>query len=254
MTELLSVKPNWGVNSDIRALTTTRGYSGGDKPYATHNYGLHVNDDAAQVAQNRKQLMSELELPSEPLWLNQVHGTRVVKAQDVESGSTPEADGAWTDQSGVVLAIMSADCLPIFLSTTNSVEQGGRLALLHAGWRGLAGGVVDAGINALETDVENIRIALGPAIGSSAYEVGPEVREAFSHVDGASECFAASSRPGHFYANLYGLAARIAINAGIHAPQLPDHCTHTHAERWFSFRRQGACGRMVSLLWRQGSP
>ncbi len=246
MTDLSFVSVDWPAIDGIHALTTTRGAVDGDPAYAASNFGGHVGDDPERVANNRKHLREELGLPSEPLWLNQIHGNRVVNAGAETGGPSPDADGAFTDRDGVVLAIMSADCLPVFLAT----RDGERLALVHAGWRGLADGVVEAGLAALDTDPGNVQVAFGPAIGQSAYEVGPEVREAFSQLTGAGACFAASGRAGHFYLDLYRLAARVVGNAGVEAPRLPDHCTHDHAERWFSFRRQGACGRMVSLLWR----
>jgi len=146
-----------------------------------------------------------------------------------------------------VLAIMSADCLPVFLAS----RDGERVALLHAGWRGLADGVIEAGIAALNLPGHDLVAAFGPAIGVNAYEVGAEVRQAFGDVTGADDLFPASTRSGHYRADLYGLATQILVNAGVEPPLRPDHCTFDHADRWFSFRRQGECGRMVSLLWRQ---
>jgi len=178
--------PDWPAPANVKALTTTRvgGLSRG--PYASFNLGDHVDDDPDVVRRNRAWLREALALPAEPVWLKQVHGVTVVDAASADADTI--ADGAWTDRSGVVCAVLTADCLPVFLCN----RQGTKVALLHAGWRGLAAGVIEAGLQALATPGAELLAWLGPAIGPDSYEVGDTVRDAFLTQDaGAAACFRA---------------------------------------------------------------
>jgi len=227
------IYPTWPALPNVRALTTTRvgGLSRG--PYASFNLGDHVGDDPEAVRRNRARLREALTLPAEPLWLRQAHGVNVVDAASVNAGAT--ADGAWTGRSGVVCAVLTADCLPVFLCS----RQGTKVALLHAGWRGLTAGVIEAGLRALATPGAELLAWFGPAIGPDSYEVGDEVRDAFLAQDaGAAVCFHEHGA-GRWLANLYALARRRLQAQGVNAIYGGNFCTLREHERFFSFRRAG---------------
>lgn len=237
------VYPDWPAPANVRALTTTRvgGFSQG--PYTSLNLGDHVGDDPETVARNRAWLREALRLPLEPLWLKQVHGTNVVAAVAAHIGVT--ADGAWTDRPGVVCAVLTADCLPVFVCDC----RGTKVALLHAGWRGLAAGVIEAGVRALATPGAELLAWLGPAIGPDSYEVGDDVRRVFLDDDpGAAEGFR-PARAGRWHADLYALARRRLRQQGVCAVYGGGHCTRREGDTFYSFRRDGATGRMASLIW-----
>ncbi len=237
------IYPDWPAPATVHALTTTRvgGFSQG--PYTSFNLGDHVGDDPEAVARNRALLREALRLPLEPLWLKQIHGMNVVAAAAAHTGVT--ADGAWTGRPGVVCAVLTADCLPVFLCN----RQGTKVALLHAGWRGLMAGVIEAGLRALATPGDELLAWLGPAIGPDSYEVGDDVRHAFLDDDpGAAEGF----RPagvGRWHADLYALARRRLRQQGVCAIYGGDRCTRREHGTFYSFRRDGATGRMASLIW-----
>ncbi|MGQ0595017.1 MAG: peptidoglycan editing factor PgeF [Gammaproteobacteria bacterium] len=237
------VLPDWPAPATIGALTTTRrgGHSLG--PYGAFNLALHVGDDARAVLANRGALVSRLGLPRSPRWLDQVHGARVIAAAD--AGPVPEADGAWTSVRGVACAVLTADCLPILLCD----QAGTRVAALHCGWRGIARGVIAAGIAALAHPPEGLLAWLGPAIGAGYYEVDAPVRDAFnaSSAD-LAEAFS-PSRPGHWHLDLYR-AARLSLGTlGVRAVYGGEFCTHGQPDRFYSHRRDGTTGRMASLIW-----
>lgn len=235
--------PDWPAPANIRALNTLRDGGTSAGAYASLNLGEHVGDDPACVAQNRIRLRAVARLPADPLWLTQVHGTRVVDA----AGAAPnvEADGAYVRRPRVVCAVLAADCLPIFLCNRSGTEVG----LLHAGWRGLAAGVVEAGLDALQSPAQELLVWFGPAIGPLAYEVGGEVRAAFLRHD---VCAADAFTPGagdRWYLDLYRLARRRLAARGVTAVYGGGYCTATQRELFFSYRRDGATGRMASLVW-----
>jgi YfiH family protein len=238
------IEPDWPAPPGIRAACTRRVGGVSDGPYASLNVGAHVGDEPDRVAENRARLAAALGLPSEPVWLDQVHGCRVVRADAGPSPMTPAADAAYTRASGVVCAVMTADCLPILLCS----RSGDCVAAVHAGWKGLAGGVVEAAVAAMDSG--DLMAWLGPAIGPDAFEVGGEVREAFL-ANGAE--FAAgfrSAQNGKWLADLYRLA-RITLNRlrifEIHGG---GHCTYRSAADFFSYRRDRITGRMATLIWR----
>jgi YfiH family protein len=238
--------PEWPVDPRVRVISTLRGGGVSSGPYASLNLAAHTGDDPARVAENRRRLRQAAGLPAEPLWMEQVHGCGVVACGP--SQGTPRADAAHTATPGCVCAVMTADCLPVVLAD----REGNRVGIAHAGWRGLAGGVVEATVAALGVDPARLAAWLGPAIGPAAFEVGAEVRDAFMKCGpGAAAAFAANPR-GRFQADLYGLARWLLARAGVADVYGGEWCTHSDDERFFSFRRDGATGRMATLAWLDG--
>jgi polyphenol oxidase len=182
---------------------------------------------------------AKLQVPAPPRWLKQVHATRVV----VQPSAEREADAAVSRDAGVVCAVMTADCLPVFLA-----ERNGRAAgVAHAGWRGLCAGVIEATVEAMGTT--NLAAWLGPAIGPKVYEVGDEVRAKFLERDAAAAVAFAPTRPGHWLLDLYGVARQRLAQAGVTDVSGGGFCTYTERERFYSYRREGATGRMAALIW-----
>ncbi|MDP1923925.1 MAG: peptidoglycan editing factor PgeF [Thiobacillus sp.] len=208
-------------------------------PWASLNLGDHVGDDPAHVAANRARLRCAL--PSEPGWLKQVHSATVVEA----GLNVPEADAAYSRKAGTVCAVLTADCLPaLFCDRAGSV-----VAAAHAGWRGLAYGVLEATVAAMQVPPGEILAWMGAAIGPQAFEVGDEVRQVFvaQHPETAAAFF--PHAPGKWLADIYQLA-RVRLNhAGVPAVYGGGRCTFTETERFFSYRRDGVTGRMASLIW-----
>ena len=239
------IRANWEAPQRVVAGTTLRlgGVSNGS--FSTLNLGAVADDEAHAVSENRTRFRSICELPSAPRWLTQVHGNNVVV--DPPSGSAPEADAAITRQPDVVCAVLTADCLPVIFATADGAE----LAVAHAGWRGLASGVLEATVNAMSTDPADLLAWLGPAISQAAFEVGGEVRDQFlDHDAAADDCFAENER-GRWQADLYGLARMRLRHAGIERVSGGEYCTFSEPERFFSYRRDGACGRMASFVFRR---
>lgn len=236
------VLPEWPVPAAVRAAVTTRlgGVSTGR--FAALNLATHVGDDAAAVAENRRRLRAALALPAEPAWLAQAHGREVARLP----GPLPaNADAAVAFGSGVVCAVLVADCLPVLLAG----RDGGRVGIVHAGWRGLAAGVVEATVQALGAGRGELVAWLGPRIGPQAYEVGAEVREAFVSQDAAAAHDFATGRAGRFLADLPALARRRLAACGVHEVHDSGLCTHADTARFYSYRRDGETGRMAALIW-----
>jgi YfiH family protein len=221
---------------------TTRAGGVSQGPWASLNLASHVEDAPAAVAENRSRLAAALHLPSEPLWLTQVHGTVISSA---DNGLGCEADGSYADRPGVVCAVLTADCLPVLLCD----RGGNEVAAVHAGWRGLANGVIEAALDRFRASPGEILAWLGPAIGPDAFEVGDEVREAFLADDRAAEAAFRPARPGHWLADLYALARLRLARRGVKAVSGGGFCTLSDAGRFYSFRREPVTGRMASLIW-----
>lgn len=237
--------PDWPAPAGVRAVTTTRRGGVSIGPYAEFNLADHVGDAPAHVAENRARLARLLDLPAAPRWLTQVHGNRV--ASGAALTGEPEADAAITRAPGEVLAILTADCLPVLLCR----RGGGDLGAAHCGWRSLSGGIVENTVAALGGDPGELLAWLGPAIGPDAFEVGPEVREAFvAHDRAAAVAFRPSSRKGHFFADLFELGRQRLRAVGVHDIYGGGVCTVRGAANYFSYRRDGECGRMATLIWR----
>ncbi len=236
------LRPDWPAPARIRAAMTTRAGGVSAGAYASFNLAAHVGDDEAAVAENRRRLRATLRIPSEPAWLEQVHGIRVAVVPDSAAGS---ADAIVSFKSGGVCAILVADCLPVFLAS----RDGDRVGIAHAGWRGLAAGIVEATVAALDCDPGKLVAWLGPAIGPAAFEVGPEVREAFTHRDSGAAAEFRRGREGRFLADLPALARRRLAACGVASVSGGELCTHSDPERFYSFRRDGETGRMAALAW-----
>ena len=213
------------------------------KPYDTFNLASHVGDDPRAVAANRAHLREALKLPAEPVWLKQVHGVQVVDVTN--AGNEPEADGSYASKPGAMCAVLTADCLPVLLCD----RQGAKVAALHAGWRGLAGGVIEAGVKALNVPGGELLVWLGPAIGPETFEVGEEVCAAFVRLDPAAERAFRQQAGGKFLADIYLLARQRLAALGVTAVYGGGMCTVRDRERFYSYRRDGATGRMASLIW-----
>lgn len=239
------IKPDWSAPARVRAVATTGG--GPVTPRASpfgFNIGARCGDDPAAVARNRAVLREALALPAQPCWLHQVHGTNVV-VFDAVPVDEPAADAAVTRTPGVVLAIQTADCLPVLFAA----DDGSEVAAAHAGWRGLSAGVLEATLDAMHAPRARIVAWLGPAIAAASYEVGDEVRAAFcAHAVVAASAFTAT-RPGHWRCDLYALARQRLQAAGVERVHGGDLDTFSDP-RLHSYRRDGAhSGRMASLVW-----
>jgi len=236
------IVPNWPAPSNVRAIQTTRHGGISAAPYASLNLGDHVGDDPAAVAENRRRLRSYL--PSEPIWLRQIHGTTCINAATALTGT--EADAAFARQPGVVCAVLTADCLPVlFCDVAGTV-----VAAAHAGWRGLAAGVLEQTVAAMNVPADQLLAWLGPAIGPQHFEVGDDVRMAFLNQQPNSGLAFSPKTNGKWLCDLYALA-RLRLEAiGLRRITSADFCTAGDPERFFSYRRDGATGRMASLIWR----
>lgn len=240
------IEPDWEAPPGVRALTTTRLGGVSEGPYAGFNLGAHVGDDPAAVAANRAGLRRAARLPCEPLWLRQCHGTAVAVAE--KAGSEPEADAAVARTPGRVLAVLTADCLPVVLAAVD----GRSIAIAHAGWRGLVSGVVEAALAAVAgRAAERIVAWLGPAIGPRHYLVGEDVLTAFADAPGAGEAFMPAAENGRWHCDLAALArARLAAAGVAEVRGGGRWCTYARPERFYSYRRDGRTGRMATLVWR----
>ena len=237
------IVPEWPAPDWVHAVTTTRLGGVSQGAFSSMNPADHVGDDPAAVAANRARLQQALALPSRPAWLQQVHGTTVVDAAVVNG--TPQADAAFACNPGVVCAVLTADCLPLLLCD----RAGECVAAVHAGWRGLAAGVIEQTVHALSRPGDALLAWLGPAISPAAYRVGDEVRDTFlAHDRQAAAAFTAAAEGG-WYADLYRLARQRLGDCGVTNTYGGGHCSYGEPGRFFSDRRDGACGRMASLIW-----
>jgi polyphenol oxidase len=236
------LKPAWPAPVNVHAATTLRtgGVSQGD--FASFNLAMHVGDDPAAVTQNRRLLRDHLDLPAEPVWLNQIHSNIAVEA--VAGMPLTQADASYTAQPGVVCVVMTADCLPLLVCS----QDGKEIAAIHAGWRGLLDGVIDNTVAAFREQA--LMVWLGPAIGPEQFEVGEEVRAAFV---ARSSDYASGFKPINqhkWLANIYRLARINLAKLNISEVYGGGFCSVTDRERFFSFRRDKNTGRMATLIWR----
>lgn len=236
---------DWPAPAHVHAGTTLRTGGVSTGPYASLNLGAHVGDDGEAVAQNRARLRDAL--PADPVWLTQVHGTRLLDL-DAASGDG-EADAAMSRSPGQVCAVLTADCLPVVFCDS----RGSVVAAAHAGWRGLLGGVLQNTVAAMQVAPAEVYAWMGPAIGPDAFEVGPEVQQAFIL---KSPDYAQAFRRGRgdrWFANLYRLAELVLQGCGVERIHGGGLCTFNESERFYSYRRDTCCGRMATLIWIDGN-
>jgi len=241
------IVPDWPAPANVHAFLTTRTGGVSRPPYASFNPAVHVGDDPDAVAENRRLLRQFL--PAEPLWLNQVHGCDVVSEA---CGDAPDADAGVAFQANEVRAVLTADCLPVLFCD----EAGSVVAAAHAGWRGLAGGVLEATVRSMQVPPQRILAWLGAAIGPDAFEVGDEVRENFVAQHALAGIAFRPALPGtldgaprKWLADIYALARIRLAQAGVERVYGGGLCTQADTERFFSYRRESRTGRMASLIW-----
>lgn len=242
MTDWL--RADWPAPAGIVAGTTYR--YGGVSAGAWHsfNLGAHVGDSNAAVSENLRRFRERCGLPGDPRWLQQVHGTTVVA--DPAAGDVPEADAAVTRARGLVCAVLTADCLPVALTT----RDGRALGLAHAGWRGLAAGVLERAVTALDAAPGAVLAWLGPAISQPAFEVGDDVRDRFLALDESTAACFKKNTAGRWQADLYGLARQRLAAVGVNDVHGGGRCTFGEPYAFFSYRRDGQCGRMATFIYR----
>ena len=232
----------------MRAFTTTRAGGFSAPPYASLNLGLHVGDDDSCVARNRAEVARRLSLPQEPGWIRQTHSTRATLLEsesESETESGREADAAITRQAGIVAAIMTADCLPVLLCN----REGTEVAALHAGWRGLQAGIIDATLARMQTPASELLAWIGPGISQAHFEIGTDVHDAFVGADTGAAAYFRANRPQHWLCDLGGLAEAVLRDAGVASVTRSEHCTYRDAGLFYSYRREATTGRMASLIW-----
>lgn len=244
-SELELIRPEWPAPANIQALSTTRLGGVSEGPYAGLNMGFGSGDDIDHVKTNRRIVSDAATMPGEPVWLSQVHDTLCVPASASSCGM--QADASFSREPGAVCAVMTADCLPVLFCT----EDGEQVAAAHAGWRGLSAGILEATCARLGGPATGIIAWLGPCIGQANYEVGAEVRDAFVRHDRAAVEHFAATRPGHWRADLAGLARQRLRTLGLTSVSGGGWCTHADALQFYSYRRDGVTGRMATLIWRE---
>jgi polyphenol oxidase len=244
------ITPEWPAPVTVRALSSYRHGGVSAAPYGSLNLGDHVGDKPSNVAENRRRLAAAAGLPAEPQWLAQVHGTNVADLDASQLAGAPggglgAADACFSRQPRRVCAILTADCLPILLAA----DSGDLVAAAHAGWRGLAGGVIETLVTAVPAPPAKLMAWLGPAIGPQHFEVGAEVREMLLQNDaGAAAAFTPNAR-GRFMTDLGKLARRRLEALGVERIYGGGQCTFAGGDRYFSHRRDGTTGRQATLIW-----
>ncbi len=236
------LSPDWPAPARVVAATTLRQGGSSLPPYDSFNQGLHVGDEPAAVADNRARLQAACPGLSALQWLDQVHGTAVVRAGEQ---LLPAADGCYSREPGQGCAVMTADCLPVLFCN----RDGSEVAAAHAGWRGLQAGVLESTVAAMASAPHTLLAWLGPAIGPAQFEVGAEVREAFVASDSRAETAFVAVRPGHYLADLYRLARQRLQACGVDQVYGGGFCTFDDRQRFYSYRRDGVTGRMASLIY-----
>lgn len=241
MTSLII--PQWPQPQGVASCSSTRKGGVSHAPYDSLNLGAHCGDNPDDVEENRRRLFAAGGLPSKPVWLEQVHGKEVLRL-DGGPYESKRADASYSNTPGTVCAVMTADCLPVLLCNLDGTE----VAAAHAGWRGLCEGVLEETVACFDDRPENIMAWLGPAIGPTAFEVGPEVRDAFRAKD--PQAISAFSEAGKkYYADIYLLARQRLDNVGVRRIYGGDRCTFSQKDDFFSYRRDRTTGRMASFIW-----
>ncbi len=240
--ELEIIKPGWRAPSRVKALSTLRQGGFSQPPYDSFNLAEHVGDEQDNVLRNRELLQAALNLPAEPNWLEQTHSTRVVF---LESDTSRSADAAITRLVDTVAVVMTADCLPILLCN----QAGTEVAAVHAGWRGLANGVIQAALKKIQSPVNQLMAWIGPGISQQYFEVGDEVRNIFLAQSDQNQRYFIANSPGHWLCDLQGLATGILRSHGVAEIDAAPECSYRDESQFFSYRRSATTGRMASLIW-----
>lgn len=239
------IRPDWPAPPNVVAIATTRAGGASVGEFASLNLGAHVGDEPASVSENRRCLLAGAKLPSEPKWLTQIHGTTVIDASGAIDA--PQADAAWCRAPGIVCAVLTADCLPVLFSSADGTV----VAAAHAGWRGLKAGVLENTVASMAARRGELLAWLGPGISQAHYEVGAEVREEFVAGDAAAAAAFEQNTAGRWQADLFALARLRLQKIGVERVFGADYCTATDSQRFFSYRRDGQCGRQAALIFRR---
>ena len=240
------IYPDWPINHKVCAFTTTRigGYS--QSPYNELNLALHVDDESSHVKKNRDQLNESLEITHSPKWLKQTHSRIVVKAEEIEPDAI-EADASFTTEKNQICAVLTADCLPVLLTDRN----GQCVAAVHAGWQGLAKGVIQETINAMSEHVKPEYAWLGPAIGPESFEVGEDVYETYIQSNIEYKNAFSAKKPGKWNLDIYAAAKIVLSAADITKVYGGTYCTYRDEQHFFSYRRSEKTGRMATIIMRK---
>lgn len=240
--ELNLIIPQWPAPAHVQAAISCRQGGVSAPPYHSLNLADHVGDNPQHLAENRRILRHALQLPAEPLWLNQVHGTQLAQTASASPGCS--ADASIASQPHQICAVLTADCLPLLVTN----QQGTHVAAIHAGWRGLAGGIIEATLRQFPPS-DPLLLWLGPAIGPQAFEVGPEVRQHFIRLHPADRSAFTPSPQGRWLADLYQLARRRIQYFNVGYIGGGHYCTYSEPQHFYSYRREPISGRMASLVW-----
>ena len=239
----LWIPANWAAPARVFAGITTRLGGVSHSPFNDLNLAAHVGDHPDSVRENRRRVKKALDLPSEPVWLNQIHGCSIIKGKPVAKPAT--ADGCYTDQTGIVCTVMTADCIPLLLCNRSATE----IAAVHVGWRGIGAGIIPAALASFRENAANLLAWIGPHIGSNHYEVGDEVRVACISVDHDTAGGFIRNNAGRWQASLEEIARIVLINNGLTSIYSDGRCTFTEDHYFYSYRREKRTGRMASLIW-----
>ena len=243
MDQTTVIIPPWPAPPNVKAYSTTRIGGVSQGPYSSLNLAHHVDDNPDHVKENREIIKNTIPLPDQPHWLTQIHSNRVLLADNVQKYAP--GDGTYTHTPNVVCAVLAADCLPILICN----HHGTAVAALHGGWRGLADGIIENGIRAMGIPEHQLMAWLGPAIGPKYFEVGPEVKDRFVAMDPNTTKAFTATNSGKYLANIY-LIAQVRLNHfGIREIYGGNYCTYSEQERFYSYRRDGATGRMASMIY-----
>lgn len=237
--------PDWPAPDNIRAFTSQRNGGYSQPPFDSFNLAPHVGDDPTTLSKNITKLIDELTLPHEPIWLNQVHGTTVINIAQHTLGTRPEADACITQQPQTICSVLTADCLPILLCN----QSGSEVAAIHAGWRGLLAGVIDATLEQMNSPMTDVLAWLGPAIGPGGFVVNDQIKVDFTQANPDNRSAFIQTNENEWHGNLYEMAKITLQRYGVTQIYGGEHCTFTETERFFSYRRHNTTGRMASLIW-----
>lgn len=240
------IAPSWPAPQQVKAITTCRDGGVSQAGFSSFNLAMHVGDEDDAVSANRSVLSDELGLATSPVWLEQIHGAKVVELNPNLANHSIQADASIARSSGVVCAVMTADCLPVLLCK----EDGSAVAAIHAGWRGLLTGVIENAVMQLG-QAENSMAWLGPAIGPGHFEVGEEVKQAFVNKHWFMKQGFRPVDSSHYLADLYALARMTLLQCGVKRIYGGEHCTYNQPNQFYSYRREPITGRMASLIWLQ---